>query len=360
MDVAAGAPSCAPSPYPETWPASPKILSTSETSEPKKRGRPRKDPLQVFRVTGGTSGVGTGPSLPALPEPGTPARSRNAHGYCDRTQTEVLWRCSDCGAIWRTSQQCGRLDCEVCAESNTSKRTARFWRSIGGAYLGAWVFTFPRDWVLGPDQLRELRRMVVQTVSDFYAEVFGVRVGIVVSMHPEGDKRPGWKPHFHVLVPAVGVSVGEDPVVKSLRYKLSPAELLHAKRLWACRVLWPVADALGVDRPDPQLRYNFRVTRTARLHRIEYDVRTFPAWSASSTQELHSLLVPRRYGLLAPGARSPALVEWRKRVAGEDERDEGMPCPACDGTLQTLDVLRKWSEKWRLWQGFGEWIPRRE
>lgn len=350
-------------------------------------GRRARSPFECFAEASST------------PTPGRPytGDGPSGGGRCDRSSVEVVWRCpSGCG-VWRTKQDCSKLDCCCCFPKLKKRRGDRALETLGGVPLGGWTFTLPpalRD-LCGVEQARVIRKQLAALVREVYFELFGVDVGIIVAFHPTGDQCRGcgkrkngrrkidgedvridgrrgrcphcdepdaWVPHFHVAVPLAGIRGGQVVSIPSFLSK--EWEIAYMKRRYSEAVLAPASEAAGVPLQGVNVHYLYRREVQRRRHRLRYDLRPFPAWSAAG---LGPLLTPQRYGLASAGAgwkghdaeddECPcALCGWRKRVARPRDDGDGLPCPKCGDALICVDITSRWTEKWFDWQNVAPYL----
>ena len=269
---------------------------------------------------------------------------------CTRSGQLWVFECPNSGQRWAAPVPCGRLDCGTCYQRVKARRGDALVRRMGADGIGALVFTFPAPLhpYIGWRSVRNLRRMVADTVKRWADEIFGARVGFYVAFHPEGDSAPGrWKPHFHV---AFSLRT-EHRVVRGFR---TPLELGRLKSMWAEHLteLATVAGVLDSCETDPagvvipHVNYKYRTPdELAQLiKRVRYDARPFPDWSADTIkfdgngEQLIEkgmpvgVAQPVSYGLLSP--RSKADV-WRAQVAmelsapPEDDEPKTLTCRCC-------------------------------
>jgi hypothetical protein len=303
-------------------------------------------------------------------------------GYCSRTGHEWLLECAGCGFV-RMAVPCGQIDCRTCYADVKNRRERRLVERMGGKPLRCFEFTFPATWRkrLGLEALELVRRRLVELLKEWQADQDGLRAGWLVNFHPSGDQchrhkgrkydqcgcQPIWKPHFHVVSPAVGVRPMVAPVADhvgfleglgkrlkyqpideagqlwSLPYKLPAKALDDLKLAWG-QVLADMARELHEPVPATNVHYSFRTSAAKIAHRLGYDARPWPEWRAGGLPL--SLAVPQVYGLLAPRGDSsvePAAVDaYRDAVRGgsPEPRPICCPFPGCERQLSLVSFLR--------------------
>ncbi len=341
-------------------------------------GRPRRDPFAIFG------------QLAPIPRPHLPYQADG--DQCDRTGRVMIWRCPETQRGYLMRQACTKLDCATCYPRVARRRGQRAYGQIGGAALGAFVFTVPYELraVVGLEQAKELRRQLVAVVKSWAADRWGAAVGFRVAFHPSGDRcaacssragrgkridraktgakkapawltgkcqrcgaPPSWLPHFDVLIPMVGLRNGQ-PI--RLPFQLQPQDLADVKRRWSAVIL-KVAAASGAQLRDRTrdlltegraiVHYTFRTKTRQKRHRLRYSLRPFPAWART----LGRSLAPQSYGLAAPNSKAPGIKAWREAVSGTTEAAAGPVCACCaePKPLYLDDVCAIWGDKWRAY-----------
>lgn len=319
---------------------------------------------------------------PALVLPG-PAEAHGKTGeVCPKMSTAMMFGCGACGQSYAIPVGCGRLSCWSCEADVASKRAERKFNLIGGdgVHLGAFVFTLPYiiGQQLGADGAKELRKRIANLLEVYYLERWGGLTGSIIALHPEGDNRRGkWQPHYHAVVPLLGMdSAGK---LSALPHFLVDAELDAFKLRWL-GMLRQVARELGCsedqvnglkvnlhysyidggDSPDEGRRDR---ARAKKLHRLRYDLRPFPAWSAGDLNRTR-LLSPSSFGLLSGRAdklagpdRMEALSLWRECLQGPELVEPESTCTArvdggvvCGCTLTPLGMAA--GPTWRVEERF--------
>lgn len=310
--------------------------------------------------------------------PGVGAGSGAPGEVCPLMSSAMILSCNGCGQSYAIPVGCGRLACWSCAPDVASKRAERKFNLLGGdgVALGAWVFTLPRaiGQQIGVNGARELRKRVASFLADYYATRWGIITGSVIAVHPEGDKKKGeWRPHFHALVPLLGLSTEGDGLRAAPSF-LTGRELDQVKARWRV-VLEGAAAELGCAEPiRVNLHYKYlqggevsdgskkknqalERARTAKLHRLKYDLRPFPDWSAGDAGKTR-LLSPSSYGLLSGRAdklvpeRLEDLALWREVLQGPELVEPESRCDApvdggvCGCVLEGLGVVV--GARWRI------------
>ena len=336
----------------------------------KRRGRPSRDRLAVFRAQ------------PVVrPLPSLPYVSRE--DYCDRTGRVLVWRCPQSGKRFQMHSGCDKLDCSTCYPRVAKKRGRRAYGQLGGAPLGAFVFTVPHELraCIGLDQAAELQRLLADMLKAWALDRWRCEVGFRIAFHPSGDRcercnyqarkqgaalpawrtgkcprcgaPPRWLPHFDVVMPMRGLRRGQ---VYRIPYLIAASDLEAIKAAWS-RVMLQVSHAAGAQlRPATVAQlgaglgvvdYRFRLQKKHKLHRLRYSLRPFPAWSATLGRKLQ----PRAYGLAAPNARTPGIAAWRKAVSGHLS-SETLKCSCCPQpvALELDDLVSVWSYRYRAYE----------
>ena len=330
--------------------------------------------LQNPNDKGGTTWVAPcrpGTDLDPLPRQGDPHVERTRTGrelpFCRRSGQ--LWQLAcEKGHSGRKYIPCAQLDCRTCEDVVRRRRGRALYRRIGGVDLAAFVLTCPASWHgrMGPRWVRAMRKAAAGVVQDWARDEWDLLVGVHTYVHPEGDETPGvWLPHVHLQMPLLGLYTDrsyreyddqrealdewqadearrlmedEDLTEVEAHYLASDqrpdaarlqaidpwlhmSQLADLRARWG-RVLAGMAEDLGLPRPTPQLHYTYRRTSAAKLHRLQYDGRPFPAWYAGGDLTSTSLDRGVASGLLAPGTRDPAIGVWRRTVAGDLDQAE--------------------------------------
>ena len=340
-------------PYLDQEKANPNLLSPCSMGDrppggdsPKSRvppkgkvGRPRKDPLLVFK------------RAVEVPRRGVPYSSPD--GYCTRSRRERVLSCTSNinHGPFRQVVPCGTLRCDDCKERVKKRRGSRYHAQLGGVPLAAVVLTVPAQLRrhLGYEQLKELRRWAADVVKEWGLRCWGLELGFLISLHPAGDRSPErYSPHFHVDAPLVGRNPETGQLV-DLPKKRELGELDDLRGLWHAKLL-PLLELHGIEVSAVNIHYSFRPVGRRLAHRLSYDTRPWPEWSAGG---LPSGLGPRPYGLMAP--RTKDSEEWKAYVAApEEEREERRTaCPVCGSGL--IQLQRPSGKPFILVVGSGEW-----
>jgi hypothetical protein len=227
-------------------------------------------------------------------------------------------------------------------------------QSIGGADLASVVLTMPPgergdyqhiSWRM----CKTLRKLAWRVVQAWAFLTWGGRIGGYVAVHPAGDRcrcghdneveaavqgRCGscgeetkYRPHFHVGFPLV-VEIAGKP--RTVRGWVNPESLERLRELWA-----GVLDQVSGDPcVTANVHYSYHSGASKVGHRLRYDLRTWPAWSAIS-QEAASILRVTRYGLAAGNSKAPA---WKGKVKGPELAPSGdgaeCTCKLCGDTAR--------------------------
>jgi hypothetical protein len=294
----------------------------------------------------------------------------------------MMLGCGACGQSYAIPVGCGRLRCASCSAEIANKRAERKFNLFGGDGIpwGCWVFTLPREIAqsIGLNGARELRRRVSAFVEDYYRERWQVITGSVIAVHPESDhkdRKGQWRPHFHVIVPLLGLHV--EAGLRQAPSFLSGRELEQIKTRWSV-VLQRAAHQLGITSTiKVNLHYKYlqggesadkattkkrrramERARIAKLHRLRYDLRPFPAWSAGPAGKTR-LLSPSSFGLLSGRAdklvgetRLEDLAQWREAAQGPELEEPVSKCDRkvdgviCGCELEPLGVAL--GARWRI------------
>ncbi len=147
---------------------------------------------------------------------------------------------------------------------------------------------------------------------------------------------PARKPGQEWQVAPVGTVV-------SLPWFIKKEALESLKARWKADVMDVYADRAGLQRGDAVMHYSYKppTNRDGVLHRLRYDLRTFPAWSAGDFGP--KLYVARAYGLLSPGSRHAGRAAWKDAVRGHLEPEEPPECPHCTGPLELFGLYSDYS-----------------
>ena len=342
-----------------------------------------------------------------IPRVGVPYVELLPGGRCRRRGVLVYWQCPVSKRLVKTHQPCTKLDCQTCQPAVAKRRGARLAERFAGAPLFTGVFTFPDEYLpfLGVEQLTELRKLLAQLVQSWARSEYGAEVGLVLCLHPTGDRckvctwnttktgrrggvvskgipagisgscprcgaPPRWRPHFDLLMPLVGLRNGE-PI--HLPRKPSNRSRDRLKARWADLLLTlavvmriPVRERTAAmlcslhDVKRSVVHFGQRYTATEKGHAFRYSARPFTSFCAGG--DLGSLRSPAVYGLAAPGAtkRAPghdadadscscSVCCWREHVREPKER-EYFECECCavPQRLEFIDCARRGSEKARL------------
>ena len=291
-----------------------------------KAGRPSRDWTSEVR------------EVERIPAPGVAWSSPTE--WCTRTQRQRVYSCPTCPASTGTFVQCvpcRMLDCHTCRAAVRVSRGNALYKRFGG--LGSfhgWEFTFPAKWRmgLGPRAVAALRGRLHDVLVRWYgSEWEGARFGFLVFVHPcgtdkldNGDKTDGltWRPHFHVIVPTVGLRAGqlfEAPAA------LEPWQLASMRAEWGA-VLDELADAWGVPHEPSNVHFEYDRDAAAKVHRLQYCARSFPRWSATGTGYTSTLSTYRAFGLCSPRSRVAGADEWRARMRATVPAVD-IACPCC-------------------------------
>lgn len=306
----------------------------------------------------------------SIPEPG---EAQGAAGeVCPDMSAAMILSCGACGQSYAIPVGCGRLRCASCAPDIASKRAERKFNLFGGdgVPLGCWVFTLPRQigQAVGVNGARELRRRVAAFIELYYRVRWGVITGSVIAVHPESDSRLGeWRPHFHVIVPLLGLEVSAG--LKAAPSYLAAGEMERVKTAWAMELGRAIVELKISEDVRVNLHYKYlqggevsdtaptkkraralEKARIAKLHRLRYDLRPFPEWSAGELGKTR-LLSPSSYGLLSGRAdktvgeaRLADLAQWREVTQGPELEQPVSRCTAqvdggaCGCELEPLGV----------------------
>jgi hypothetical protein len=199
------------------------------------------------------------------------------------------------------------------------------------------VLTTPAEcrWQLQRKQaLDQLRRRATEIVKSwavrwmFYGRP--CRVGGAVTVHPEGDERPGvWAPHFNFLIPARALLDDGHPIKG--RWHVPVEALDDLREEWAHEL-----SRWGFRRDcDPQIFVEHRHELPQKLHAGRYFARTFPSWQSwAQTVGYFGLLAGRVPEL--PGVERVKLDPPRPSYKCE-----------CGGFMVSIAVRGE----------NGEWIP---
>lgn len=331
----------------------------------------------------------------------------DAHKGCRRNGYLQLWDCPACGQVHKRQLPCLAKDCHHCQEAVTKRRGARRHGLMGGRGIMAVVVTLPRSWApfISGEMANTLRKEVAHR---FLAAVEGqkrVQMGCTVAVHPCGDlgdsahagdpylegdpMQPealggfaAWGPHFHITAPLAGLRDGRVVQVRGFdapRRGETAGRLILALRATYQEMLDRVARDLGMAPAPANVHYRYmKASEPQRVgHRLRYDLRTFPDWSASDDKGLRKALIVRGYGLLGPQARCPScagnwgenepspdakrhrckcgdagLEGWRRAIAYQSDEGEGLTCRPCWEKRKTkvrLTLMTVTSEHSWLW-----------
>lgn len=266
---------------------------------------------------------------------------------CPLTRMATGWRCGTCDQVYLFPTGCHVLRCDSCGAELSSRRGKAFFEIAGGVSWGRYVFTMPSRLheLVGPKMVDKLRKRLAKLVEHWYAgrTKSGLLIGMKIAVHPEGEPEEGgegkWLPHFHVIVPLLGVRPGHEEVREIKRW-WTLDELAELRGLWG-QVLAELALDLGDREPiAPNVFYQYHAGVKDKLHGAKYDLRTFPAWSAGELGDT-TLLSPRGYGLLSPNAakkKEPGLWLYRHHLAAQLPETEHL-CD-CGGALLPLGVYQ--------------------
>ncbi|MCP4244587.1 MAG: hypothetical protein GY772_28940 [bacterium] len=299
--------------------------------------------------------------------------------------------------MYRAPQTCDTNDCRTCEPRVRSKRGERAYERYGGAGIAGAVFTLPDDWCeqLTPHRVRGLRRELAKMIVSWW-QARGLLVGLRIAAHPCGDichacgwsprgdqeglgalgacpncgEPARWRPHFHVTWPLVGLRAPNH------RPHWSPGDVvrlpafmdkseIESLRAWWRRLLVRISEVRGAPEPPPEVvihyAYKHAHEREKVQHRLSYDLRPFPSWSAGDGWG--TLARATSHGLLAPSSRAQGLCAcepgtghgdecplalWRERIRGPvREKDSGPQCPCCEEPqpMILLDLCFEWSRK---------------
>lgn len=270
----------------------------------------------------------------------------------DACERDPLWLVVTCEAGHEilVPTTCDRLDCAACADHLARRRGGRAAAAFGGAGIGAWVFTIPRDLrqVVGVETLAELRRRAADRIQAAYGG-YG-RIGVVSAVHPTGsicgacgrreseaDPAPlgvsgacascgaaaPWVPHLELLVPLRALTPSGE--VRSLPGRISPRLLDAVRGLWTAEILH-LARSAGVNLGDDfraVVHYRYMTEECKVAHRFRYSLRPFSAYSG----ELEGVKRAGMYGLCAPNASGEGVGVWRCVVSAPRESAERPCCP---------------------------------
>lgn len=261
---------------------------------PRRRGRPKK---QAF------SGL---PSDACFqPTATTDART------CPQSQTVLAMWCANGCEPHFVAGTCWSLSCTACAKKVKARRGNRWLNRAGSKGMYVIGFTVPDDLHhrLTHAHVEEITRGLVKSIKSWAVEVWQTDVGITVYFHPVG-KDDTWKPHWHIQVPALGLSAGRTKKLGgACANSLTSGLSLSVKQF----VSNPLAHHLGIEPFDGRVYLELLAAGEETDRAAVYHARSFPQWRRHP--QVGRLLRQRSFGLLAPACRKTGIERWRMALA---------------------------------------------
>jgi hypothetical protein len=299
------------------------------------------------------------PTSDAVPEQGSGYGLPDG-AWCARTGLVQYFECAAGHAELR-AVPCLQLDCLHCATRGADKvhphtgdtakaRATRAFDRFAGAPFRTVELTWPDAWnrkpkqgaagVIGLRRIRWLRSAAARLLQDWAAQHWGVRVGLLVQLHPSGDKRRRWAPHFHAVIPLLGVD--HDGRLVDLPKHLDQAgpAWLDMTRRWTGLVRELGRKLNRADLPDRAVWHTaYHVEEPKKRFALRYLLRPFPRWARVLRAAGHA----GNYGLLSGGARDrPAhpgeVARWRAMV--RPRVDQKPELCKCGSELTALRLLQ--------------------
>jgi hypothetical protein len=280
---------------------------------------------------------------------------------CPRWSRGSLYACESGDHAVGVAHPCRAGHCPECADDVTARRAGRRLAAVGGAGIRAVVLTVPPgpdgtwSWVTW-ELAREIRRAAWATYRQWLRSIHGesLLVGGYAVVHPAGDRCHAcnwtgrgeayhrsaavhgaclkcgelarWRPHVHLAASEIAVQDGSLYTLPRMYHR---DQLRNLKQAWKAALM-----ALGAPEHVPNVNLAWRVQGPPTAHRVEYDLRAWPAWISGGKRHIsRKVLRVTVYGLCTGAAKNPAAQAWKARVRDTTRTEEGelsaIVCPIC-------------------------------